>query len=611
MTVEISPTDPATPSELSLRTPMSLDQRLLKLATRLPTPLYLSITLGFLAGIGLILQAYTLSKIIHRVFLVQASLEDVLALLAGFLGLAVLRALFSWASDVSAQRLATDIKKDLRQRLLKHIFALGPSFTRAERSGELLSVVFEAVEALDAYFSQYLPKLALAALIPISFLIFIYPLDLTTALVLTFTAPLIPFFMILIGSATATLTQQQWRVLSQLSASFLDILQGLTTLKIFGRSREQIKIIAELSDRFRDTTMNILRVAFLSALVLEMVATISTAVVAVEIGLRLLYGRLIFEHALFALLLAPEFYMPLRSLGARFHMGVAGVTAAKRIFEILETKVPIHKKSQPVTLSKIPSLSFLDVHYQYEDRALVAVKDVSFSLDPGKRVAIVGPSGSGKSTIADLLLGFIHPSQGEILVDGHPLESIDPALWRSCLTWVPQEPYLFDGSILENIRLASPDASYDEVQRAAELAQADAFIQDLPLGYETQIGERGLRLSGGQAQRIALARAFLKDAPILILDEATANLDPENEVLIRRALNELMRNRSTLIIAHRLGTVVDADQILVMVNGEIHEAGTHSELMEREGVYSRMVSTYRGSKSNTDSKMNDLAQVDP
>ena len=611
MTLEISPTDPATPSELSLRTPMSLDQRLLKLATCFPTPLYLSIILGFLAGIGLILQAYTLSKIIHRVFLLHESLEEVLPLLAGFLALALLRAICSWASDVSAQKLASDIKGDLRQRLLNHIFDLGPRFTRKESTGELLSVVFEAVEALEAYFGQYLPKLALAAFIPISFLIFIYPLDLTTALVLTFTAPLIPFFMILIGSATATLTQEQWRVLSQLSARFLDILQGLTTLKIFGRSREQIKIIAELSDRFRDTTMNILRVAFLSALVLEMVATISTAIVAVEIGLRLLYGRLIFEQALFALLLAPEFYMPLRSLGARFHMGVAGVTAAKRIFEILEIEVPIHKYSQPVTLSKIPSLRFLDVHHQYEDRTLAAVKDVSFSLDPGKRVAIVGPSGSGKSTIADLILGFIHPSRGEILVDGHPLETIDPRIWRSCLTWVSQEPYLFDGSILENIRLARPDASFDEVHKAAGLAQVDPFIQDLPLGYESQIGERGLRLSGGQAQRIALARAFLKDAPILILDEATANLDPENEILIRRAVGELMRDRSTLMIAHRLSTVFDADQILVMINGEICEAGTHSKLMERGGIYSRMVSAYRGSISNTDSNLNDLAQVDP
>ena len=581
---------------------MNLDQRLLKLASNLPLPILFSILFGFLAGICLILQAYSLSKIIHRVFLLQASLEDILSLLAGFLGLALLRAIFTWASDVSAQKLASDIKADLRHRLLKHIFAMGPSFTRKERTGDLISVLFEAVDALDAYFSQYLPKLALAALIPLSFLFFIFPLDITTALVLTFTAPLIPFFMILIGSATTSLTQRQWRVLSRLSAQFLDILQGLTTLKIFGRSREQIKLIAEMSERFRDSTMSILRVAFLSALVLEMIATISTAIVAVEIGLRLLYGRLVFDQALFALLLAPEFYLPLRSLGARFHMGAAGVTAAKRIFEILETEAQGPNAGQRPTFSKVPHITFQDVHYQYEDRGLVAVKDVSFSIHPGKKVAIVGPSGSGKSTIADLLLGFIHLSQGKIFVDDHPLETIDPVFWRSFLTLVPQEPYLFDGTVLENIQLAKPNALPSEVRRAAERAQADQFIQLLPRGFETQIGERGQRLSGGQVQRIALARAFLKDAPIVVLDEATANLDPENEVLIRKAVNQLMLDRSTLLIAHRLGTVLDADHVLVMDHGEIVESGTHAELLDHKGLYARMVSAYHGSTSQADSK---------
>jgi ATP-binding cassette subfamily C protein CydD len=577
---------------------MNLDQRLLKLASNLPFSLFIAIFFGFLSGICLILQAYMLSKIIHAVFLLHETLDGVYTLLVCFLGLALLRASFSWISDVSAQKLASRIKEDLRHRLLNHIFSIGPSFTRKERTGELVSVIFEAVEALDAYFSQYLPKLALAALIPLSFLFFIYPLDITTALVLTFTAPLIPFFMILIGSVTTTLTQRQWRILSRLSAQFLDILQGLTTLKIFGRSREQVKLIAEISEDFRQSTMNILRVAFLSALVLEMVATISTAIVAVEIGLRLLYGRMSFDHALFALLLAPEFYLPLRSLGIRFHIGAAGVTAAKRIFDILETKAPTHKSFQRPTLAKIPTITFRDVHYQYENREVTAVQRVSFVLHPGKRVAIVGPSGSGKSTIADLLLGFTHPSQGEILIDGQPLETIELSFWRSFLTWVPQNPYLFDGTIQENIQIADPNASLSEVQRAAELAQADTFIQALPKGYETQVGERGQRLSGGQVQRLALARAFLKDAPIVILDEATANLDPENEALIRKAIDQLMTDRSTLLIAHRLGMVIEADQIMVMREGRIVEAGTHNQLVEQEALYAKMIRAYQRSTSN-------------
>jgi ATP-binding cassette subfamily C protein CydD len=596
MTIEIIPKDPSGPSTgLTFRTPMNLDQRLLKLVTHLRFPFFLSVFFGFLTGICLILQAYILSKIIHSVFLLNGSVEDVYQPLAVFLCLALVRAFFTWSSNVSAQQVATRIKEDLRQQLLVHIFSIGPSFTRKERTGELVSVIFEAVSALDAYFSQYLPKLALAALIPLSFLFFIFPLDLTTALVLTFTAPLIPFFMILIGSVTTSLTQRQWRVLSRLSAQFLDILQGLTTLKIFGRSREQINLIRELSERFRQSTMNILRVAFLSALVLEMVATISTAIVAVEIGLRLLYGRMSFDHALFALLLAPEFYMPLRSLGARFHMGAAGVTATRRIFNILETEGSVQKTGQRPKLSKIPHISFHHVHYHYEDRGIDAVQDVSFSILPGKKVAIVGPSGSGKSTIADLLLGFIHPSQGEIHVDGQPMATIDPTFWRSFVTWVSQEPFLLDGTIRENIQIARPTASPIDLQQAAKLAQAAPFIQELPDGYETRIGERGQRLSGGQIQRIALARAFLKDAPIVILDEATANLDPENEALIHKAVNRLIENRSTLLIAHRLGTVIDADQILVMHAGTILESGTHTELLDQKGLYAKMIAAYQGS----------------
>jgi ATP-binding cassette subfamily C protein CydD len=579
---------------------MNLDRRLLRLIFRIPLPLVASIALGLLASICLVLQASLLSKSVSQVFIDHRSLAEVYPLLVGFLALALLRAALTWGSDVSAHSLASRIKEDLQKRALQHIFSLGPVFTREERSGELVSTLFEGVEALQAYFSEYLPKLALAALIPLSFLLFLFPIDLTTALVLLFTAPLIPFFMILIGSATTNLAQHQWTALSRLSAQFLDILQGLTTLKIFNRSREQIELIAEMSDRFRESTMSILRVAFLSALVLEMVATISTAVVAVEIGLRLLYGRLHFNQALFALLLAPEYYLPLRSLGARFHMGATGVTAARRIFKILETKTSTPQRNKAITLSGPPKITFRNVAYQYEGRKTPAVKNVSFSLQPGQKLALIGPSGSGKSTIADLLLGFLRPTEGEILVEDRLLQDFDLPAWRSNIAWVPQEPYLFQGTVIDNIRLARPRSTMDEVQKAARLAQAELFISELPDGYETVIGERGQRLSSGQRQRIALARAFLKDTPLLILDEASANLDPENERLIQKAIRKLTTERSTIMIAHRLGTVTDAHQILVMLHGEVLEAGTHSMLLGKGRLYARMVAAYRGATSSAD-----------
>jgi ATP-binding cassette subfamily C protein CydD len=433
--------------------------------------------------------------------------------------------------------------------------------------------------------------------VPVTFLVLVFPLDAISGLVLLLTAPIIPVFMLLIGSLADAMARQQWQSLSRMSAHFLDVLQGLTTLKLFGRARDQAQVIAQISDRFRETTLGVLRVAFLSALVQEMVATLSTAIVAVEIGLRLLYGRLSFEQALFVLILAPEFYLPLRLLGTRFHASVSGLTAARRIFEVLESR-QVDKDASgqgaplfpcPLARVSLSTIQFENVHYAYDDGTRPALNGVSFQIDPGQRVALAGLSGAGKSTVAHLLLRFIEPQRGEIRVGEIPLLDVPAAVWREQVAWVPQNPYLFNTSVAENIRLARPNANMDDVIRAAQEAHAHEFIQALPQGYDTLIGERGARLSGGQAQRLALARAFLKDAPLLILDEATSNLDPETEDFIRESIERLMQNRMTLIIAHRLSTVYRADRIVVLDGGRVAEMGTHASLLNQHGVYWRLV----------------------
>lgn len=570
------------------------NKRLFQQARTARTDLSLAILSNFLVGAVTVAQAYFLSQTIARVFLQHHTLADVSPLLVWLLGLSVLRAGLVWGGQIFAQRTAGHVKSTLRDRLVAHVMALGPAFTGDERSGELVNTAVEGIEALDAYFSQYLPQLAAAAMVPLTILIFVFPNDILSGVVLLVTAPIIPVFMVLIGGIAEDMTKKQWVQLSRMSAHFLDVLQGLTTLKLLGRSREQIETIRDISDRFRDATMSVLRVAFLSALVLEMAATISTAVVAVEIGLRLMYAKMEFPQALFILVLAPEFYMPLRMLGTRFHAGMAGTAAAKRIFAVLDIPLPKPPPAPQKPVPRQPDIRFEHVSFAYDDGSRPALNDVSFRIAPGETVALVGPSGAGKSTVANLLLRFISPQTGTITAGGIPLDRLDLAGWREQIAWVPQMPYLFDDTIAENIRLARPDAPLSAVEKAAKLAHADRFIAELPQGYDTRIGERGARLSGGQAQRIALARAFLKNAPFLILDEATANLDPQHESDIQAAIATLLENRTALIIAHRLNTITRADKILVLQRGSLVESGSHSDLLARDGLYRRLVTAYRG-----------------
>lgn len=569
-----------------------VDRRLWLRALAVRLPLALTVGLGMAVGALVVAQAYCLSRVIARVFLEGQGLPEVSALLTTLLLIVLARGLATGGSAVAARHVAIRVKVDLREALFSHLLRLGPAHAWGERTGELTAVALDGVEALDAYFSQYLPQLALAALIPLTVLLAVFPLDPLSGLVLLLTAPLIPLFMVLIGRAGEALTRRQWGLLSRLSAHFLDVLQGLKTLKSLGRADDQAREIGRVSERYAHITLSVLRVTFLSALALELIATLSTAVVAVEVGLRLLYGRMAFADALFVLILAPEFHLPLRTLGARFHASMEGTAAAERIFSLLQ----IHPTIPPARGTTIPRLQegieIRDVRFSYEDEKRPALHGVSFRIGAGERIALVGPSGGGKSTLAALLLRFIAPQSGEIRVDGVPLSEIPVDGWRERVAWVPQFPHLFNDTLGANIRLARPSAPEAAVVRASRLAGLHDVVQSLPQGYETPLGEHGFRLSAGQGRRLALARAFLKDSPLLVLDEPSVHLDPGTEEALEATLARLLRNRTALIIAHRLPTAIQADRIVLLASGAVVQEGRHPELLAADGLYSRLVNTY-------------------
>jgi len=539
--------------------------------------------------------AYALMKIINGVFLADMNLKEAAPFFAMLLFLMFVKAFVHWGNQLTAFDISLSIRQNLRNRLLERIITVSPVEMSTEKTGDLVTLFTNGIDGLDDYFTKFLPQIVTVAVIPPLLLVAVLPMDWISALLFFLTAPLIPLFMMLIGRLAGNANVKQWKTLSTLSIHFLELLEGLTTLKIFNQSINQIKEVTRLSNDFRDATLKVLRLAFLSSFVLELISTLSIALIAIGIGLRLLHGNISFETAFLVLLLAPEFYQPLRQSGAAFHAAMTATAAADNIYRILDK--PLHESAsqlQRIQQTTVPfAIQFQDISFRYQQDREIALRGLTFSIEAGKHIAIVGSSGAGKSTIFQLLLQLIQPQKGEIKINDLPLSSIDPVYWRSRIAYVPQMPHIFSASVLDNILLGNTAADEKDIIAAAKAASIHEFILTLPEAYQTKLGDGGQPISGGQMRRIAIARAFLQDAPLILLDEMTTGLDTKTEQIIAKSLADLTYKKTVLTIAHRLDSVKNADKILVIEKGRLVESGTHDELLQKGGLYFTMTAADR------------------
>jgi thiol reductant ABC exporter CydD subunit len=537
-----------------------LDPRLVRRARAVRIMLCVDACLGVVAALLVLAQAVLLARVAARGF-AGASVEDLLTPLVLLVVVAVCRGAAAWGFEVAGRRAAASALSDLRLDVVERRLRDRPAALDGTESAEVATLAVGGVDALETAFARYLPQLVLAMVVPVAVLALVASIDLVSAGIMLLTLPLVPVFMWLIGRYTERRTADRREALRLLATHFLDVVRGLPTLRAFNRGAAQAERIAEVSDEYRRATMGTLRVAFLSGAVLELAATLGIALVAVTVGVRLVEGGLGLEAGLTVLVLAPELYLPLRNLAAQYHASADGLAVGERLLDLAEEEGRRLGTAMPPSPCHAP-VRFEGVSYAYPTRERPAVADLDLELEPGEMVALTGASGAGKSTIAALLLLLAEPTAGRVSVGGVDLAECDPALWRAQVAWVPQRPTLFRGTVADNIRLGEPRAPDAAVRAAAAEAGADGFVRALPGGYETLVGDGGRPLSAGQVRRIALARAFLRDAPLVILDEPTADLDPASAEIVSAAVERLLAGRTVLLVTHRPELETRADRVV-------------------------------------------------
>ncbi|MEC2038486.1 thiol reductant ABC exporter subunit CydD [Bacillus altitudinis] len=572
-----------------------MDKRLLQLKGMRGLLALLGIV-SIIQGASIIFQAQWLAHAITTLFdgksLMQAT-PYVLLFLAAFLvrhGLTLMRekVMFTYSSRIGA---------DVRKQLLDQLFRLGPAFAKKKGTGKLVTLAMEGIAQYRQYLQLFLPKMVNMAVIPVMVLVYVWTLDETSAVILIVTLPILIVFMILLGLVAQRKAAKQWRSYEKLSNHFTDSLRGLETLRYLGISKKHSRNIGEVSKRYRKATMSTLKVAFLSSFALDFFSMLSIATVAVFLGLRLIEGDLLLLPALTALMLAPEYFLPVREVGNDYHATLNGKEANEAIQVILEEKGFREQETQSVQLNEWNEQSELilqDVSVLHDEHAPYSIQDVDLTVKGKKKIGIIGASGSGKSTLTDILGGFVEPSVGEMILNGKPLAHLQLAAWQKEVVYMPQHPYLFHMTLRENIRFYEPNATDEDVERAVQEAGLSQLVADLPNGLDEVIGEQGRGLSGGQAQRIALARTVLGQRSIMLLDEPTAHLDIETEYELKKTMLPLFENKLVFLATHRLHWMTDMDEIIVMDHGTIAEMGTHVSLMERKGVYYQLVQEQMG-----------------